>query len=136
MRTLWRVALWLPTGIAITDTLGCILRVEGDSMWPTLHGTGWSDLVLVEKVSYKWFHKYQRGDVAVFWYDPVEHADRGRMTAHCSHTGCLLAPCRMFAFRCVHTRSPRTALSQTHAYHSSRTRRRTAGLPTNRISSS
>ncbi len=99
MRTLWRVALWLPTGIAITDTLGCILRVEGDSMWPTLHGTGWSDLVLVEKVSYKWFHKYQRGDVAVFWYVPREHSGPNQLDTMLFAYGLFASSCSFEAFR-------------------------------------
>ncbi|KAG2495595.1 hypothetical protein HYH03_006195 [Edaphochlamys debaryana] len=59
---------WLPAGIAITDTVVSVLVVEGQSMYPTLNGDpNFSDLVLVEKVSYKWLHNYHRGDVAVLW---------------------------------------------------------------------
>ncbi|PNW88383.1 hypothetical protein CHLRE_01g027100v5 [Chlamydomonas reinhardtii] len=69
-RWLRQVIWWLPAGIAITDTVVSVLPVEGSSMAPTLNPDGdeqWPDMVLVEKVSYKWLHKYQRGDVAVFW---------------------------------------------------------------------
>jgi signal peptidase I len=38
-------------------------------MQPTFNPEGNSEWVLVEKLSYKWLHKYTRGDVAVLWYE-------------------------------------------------------------------
>ncbi|EFJ43524.1 hypothetical protein VOLCADRAFT_119055 [Volvox carteri f. nagariensis] len=65
---------WLPAGIALTDTVVSVLLVEGQSMWPTLNEDPYfSDLVIVEKISYKWLHKYQRGDVAVLWAPDQPH---------------------------------------------------------------
>ncbi|GLC43380.1 hypothetical protein PLESTF_000427300 [Pleodorina starrii] len=65
---------WLPAGIALTDTVVSVLLVEGQSMWPTLNEDPYfGDLVLVEKISYKWLHKYQRGDVAVLWAPDQPH---------------------------------------------------------------
>ncbi|PNH10360.1 Mitochondrial inner membrane protease subunit 2 [Tetrabaena socialis] len=66
---------WLPAGIALTDTVLSVLVVEGQSMWPTLNGEGrfWRDVVVVEKLTYKWQHKYQRGDVAVLWAPDQPH---------------------------------------------------------------
>ncbi|GFR39876.1 hypothetical protein Agub_g378, partial [Astrephomene gubernaculifera] len=65
---------WLPAGIALNDTVCSVLVVEGQSMSPTLCGdSGSADIVIVEKVSYKWLHKYQRGDVAVLWAPDQPH---------------------------------------------------------------
>mmetsp|Transcript_6454 Transcript_6454/g.14333 ORF Transcript_6454/g.14333 Transcript_6454/m.14333 type:complete len:174 (+) Transcript_6454:183-704(+) len=64
-----QVAWSLPVAIAIRDLVGNVVQVEGPSMQPTLNPDldKSSDWVLVEKVSYKWFHDYRRGDVAVLW---------------------------------------------------------------------
>lgn len=46
-----RVAWWLPVTIAFTDLVASVLRVEGDSMLPTLNADPlFSDWVIVEKV--------------------------------------------------------------------------------------
>jgi signal peptidase I len=67
-----RFAWGLTVGLACTDSVATLVRVDGWSMQPTLNpGGGSSDQgsewVLVEKLSYKWRHKYSRGDVAVLW---------------------------------------------------------------------
>ena len=64
-----QVGWYLPVYWAGTDLLGCVIRVEGQSMQPTLNDEArvFNDYILVEKVSYKWLHRYQRGDIAVLW---------------------------------------------------------------------
>lgn len=63
-----RVAWLMPVCIMCNDRLATIVRVDGASMQPTLNpGATGSEWVLVEKLSYKWLHKYSRGDVAVLW---------------------------------------------------------------------
>lgn len=70
MLGLVRQVVWtVPVGIAFTDLIATVARVDGPSMQPTFNpdmGKG-SDWVLVEKVSYKLLHRYDRGDVAVLW---------------------------------------------------------------------
>lgn len=69
LSTLKASAWWVPIAIAGTDLVATVIRVEGESMQPTLNpeGATLSDWVLVEKISYKWLHRYTRGDVAILW---------------------------------------------------------------------
>ena len=65
-----RFAWGASVGLACTDSVATVVRVDGTSMQPTLNpGVGHQapEWVLVEKLSYKWRHKYSRGDVAVLW---------------------------------------------------------------------
>ena len=65
-----QLAWTLPVGLAFTDLVASIVKVEGPSMQPTFNpnlGSKPDDWVLVEKVSYKLRHIYNRGDVAVLW---------------------------------------------------------------------
>mmetsp|Transcript_12428 Transcript_12428/g.22237 ORF Transcript_12428/g.22237 Transcript_12428/m.22237 type:complete len:166 (-) Transcript_12428:74-571(-) len=75
MSTFLKNFAWcLPAAIAFTDLVGCILQVEGNSMQPTLNADpDYRDWVLVEKISYKWLHRYSRGDVAVMWAPDEPH---------------------------------------------------------------
>lgn len=59
----------IPVAVAFTDCIASVIRVDGTSMQPTLNpeGSASPDWVLVEKATYKWLHRYNRGDVAVFW---------------------------------------------------------------------
>jgi hypothetical protein len=59
----------LPVGIAFTDLVASVVRVDGASMQPTLNpdGSGSCDWVLVDKFSVKIMHKYRRGDVVILW---------------------------------------------------------------------
>lgn len=69
-----QVAWTIPVAIAFTDCVACVIRVDGQSMQPTLNPEpGQKDWVLVEKVSYKLLRRYQRGDVAVFWSVEMKH---------------------------------------------------------------
>jgi len=69
-----QVAWSLPVAIAFTDCIACVIRVDGQSMQPTLNPDPDSrDWVLVEKVTYKLFHRYKRGEVAVFWAPDDPH---------------------------------------------------------------
>jgi signal peptidase I len=59
----------LPVGIAFTDLVASVVRVDGASMQPTLNpeGSDSSDWVLVDKFSVKVMHKHRRGDVVILW---------------------------------------------------------------------
>lgn len=61
--------LSLPIGIAFTDLIASVVRVDGASMQPTLNpvGSTSSDYVLVEKFTIKVMQKYRRGDVVILW---------------------------------------------------------------------
>jgi signal peptidase I len=68
------VAWSLPIGLAFTDLCASVVQVEGPSMQPTLNpqirargARGQQDWILIEKLSYKVLHRYNRGDVAVLW---------------------------------------------------------------------
>ncbi len=65
-----QVAWSLPIGIAFTDLVASVVKVEGPSMQPTFNPDlrMSSDWVIVEKISYKLLHNYHRGDVAVLWW--------------------------------------------------------------------
>eukprot|EP00878_Enallax_costatus_P026389 GHUV01028321.1.p1 GENE.GHUV01028321.1~~GHUV01028321.1.p1 ORF type:complete len:168 (+),score=18.52 GHUV01028321.1:205-708(+) len=67
--------IWLvPVGIAFTDCIASVLRVEGASMKPTLNPDGSaSDWVLVEKLSVKLQRRYRRGEVVVLWAPDNPH---------------------------------------------------------------
>lgn len=69
VRHVIKKGVWLvPVGIAFTDCIASILRVEGASMRPTLNPDGASsDWVLVEKLSVKLQRHYSRGEVVVLW---------------------------------------------------------------------
>lgn len=64
-RVLWST----PLVLAFTDCVASVTQVNGLSMQPTFNpdSSDSRDWVLVEKLSYKWWHNYQRGDVAIFW---------------------------------------------------------------------
>lgn len=67
-----RCFLWsVPVAIATTDLLASVIRIDGQSMAPTLNpdaaSTSSPDYVFVEKVSIKWFHQLHRGAVVVLW---------------------------------------------------------------------
>lgn len=63
-----QVAWSVPVAIAFTDCVACVIRVDGQSMQPTLNpDTDSRDWVLIEKVTYKLLHRYTRGEVVVFW---------------------------------------------------------------------
>lgn len=70
-----RGAAALPVGIAFTDLVASVTRVDGPSMQPTLNPAGQQacDWVLVEKISSKLFHKYYRGDIVVLWAPDSPH---------------------------------------------------------------
>ncbi|WIA11859.1 hypothetical protein OEZ85_011945 [Tetradesmus obliquus] len=71
-----RQGLWLlPVGIAFTDCIASVLKVEGASMRPTLNpnSNGPSDWVLVEKLSVKLQRCYTRGEVVVLWAPDNPH---------------------------------------------------------------
>ena len=60
--------LSLPVGIAFTDLVCSVVRVDGASMQPALNPEGASsDYVLVEKFSVKVLQKHMRGDVVILW---------------------------------------------------------------------
>lgn len=70
MLALARRAAWsIPIGITFTDLVGTVIRVEGASMQPTFNPpeSTSNDWVLVEKVSVKWLHRYERGAIMVLW---------------------------------------------------------------------
>lgn len=70
MKGFLRQFLWtLPLGVAVHDVIGSVIRIDGRSMQPTLNAPGadMPEWVLVEKVSVKLKHEYERGGVYVFW---------------------------------------------------------------------
>ena len=72
MLTYVKQLVWtVPIAIAANDLIASVMRVDGPSMQPTLNPdlSQPSDWVLVEKISYKWHHKYERGELAVLRYD-------------------------------------------------------------------
>lgn len=74
MRHAKQLAFLLPVTITFNDLVGSVLRIDGSSMQPTLNADPYvSDWCFVEKVSYKWLRKYERGDVAVFWAPDSPH---------------------------------------------------------------
>lgn len=69
-RQTFKKGLWLvPIGVAFTDCIASVLRVDGASMRPTLNSSAApaEDWVLVEKLTVKLQRRYTRGEVVVLW---------------------------------------------------------------------
>ncbi len=63
-----RQAAHTDSSTQVTHAWSVSTQVQGLSMQPTLNGDpARSDWVLVEKVSCKWLHHYERGAVVVLW---------------------------------------------------------------------
>lgn len=73
------------TAIIVSLQVGAVVRVDGPSMQPTFNPDLASsrDWIFVEKLSYKWWHQYRRGEVAVLWCV----AAQGRAHHHEQHCG-------------------------------------------------